>query len=123
MHRIPEPMDIRQTHPHANAARLPGRALVLAGILLSAFNLRTAVTSLTPLLDLLGSRFGFGPAVVGLFGMLPTAAFAAFGVATPRIAHRIGLEQAALLSMGLAAAANPPIPAHSTTQLSPIQGS
>ena len=81
-----------------------GRALVLAGILLSALNLRTAVTSLTPLLDLLGSRFGFGPAVVGLFGMLPTAAFAAFGVATPRIAHRIGLEQAALLSMGLAAA-------------------
>ena len=79
-----------------------GRALVLAGILLSALNLRTAVTSLTPLLDLLSVRFGFGPAVVGLFGMLPTAAFAAFGVATPRIAHRIGLEQAALLSMALA---------------------
>ena len=33
MHRLPEPMDIRHTHPHANAARLPGRALVLAGIL------------------------------------------------------------------------------------------
>lgn len=80
-----------------------GRALVLAGILLSALNLRTAVTSLTPLLDLLSARFGFGPTVVGLFGMLPTAAFAAFGVATPRIAHRIGLEQAALLSMALAA--------------------
>lgn len=81
-----------------------GRALVLAGILLSAFNLRTAVTSLTPLLDLLGSAFGFGPAMAGLFGMLPTAAFALFGVATPRIAHRIGLEQAALWSMALAAA-------------------
>lgn len=81
-----------------------GRALVLAGILLSALNLRTAVTSLTPLLDLLSVQFGFGPAVVGLFGMLPSAAFAAFGVATPRIAHRIGLEQAALLSMALAAA-------------------
>ena len=81
-----------------------GRVLVLAGILLSALNLRTAVTSLTPLLDLLGTRFGFGPAVAGLFGMLPPAAFALFGVATPRIAHRIGLEQAALLSMALAAA-------------------
>ena len=34
--------------------------LVLAGILLSAFNLRTAVTSLTPLLDVLGAEFGFG---------------------------------------------------------------
>ncbi|HEY1070407.1 MAG TPA: MFS transporter [Thermomonas sp.] len=81
-----------------------GRVLVLAGILLSALNLRTAVTSLTPLLDLLGTRFGFGPAVAGLFGMLPPAAFALFGVATPRIAHRIGMEQAALLSMALAAA-------------------
>ena len=81
-----------------------GRVLVLAGILLSALNLRTAVTSLTPLLDLLGTRFDFGPAVAGLFGMLPPAAFAVFGVATPRIAHRIGLEQAALLSMALAAA-------------------
>lgn len=81
-----------------------GRVLVLAGVLLSALNLRTAVTSLTPLLDLLGTRFGFGPAVAGLFGMLPPAAFALFGVATPRIAHRIGLEQAALLSMALAAA-------------------
>lgn len=78
--------------------------LVLAGILLSALNLRTAVTSLTPLLDILGTTFGFGPAMTGLFGMLPTAAFALFGVATPRIAHRIGLEQAALLSMALAAA-------------------
>ncbi|WP_449448368.1 CynX/NimT family MFS transporter [Thermomonas brevis] len=81
-----------------------GRALVLAGILLSALNLRTAVTSLTPLLDVLSAQFGFGPTVVGMFGMLPTAAFAAFGVATPRIAHRIGLERAALLSMALAAA-------------------
>lgn len=81
-----------------------GRALVLAGILLSALNLRTAVTSLTPLLDPLSVQFGFGPTVIGMFGMLPTAAFAVSGVATPRIAHRLGLEQAALLSMALAAA-------------------
>ena len=32
------------------------RVLVLLGIVLSAFNLRTAVTSLTPLLDVLLSR-------------------------------------------------------------------
>lgn len=80
-----------------------GRALVLAGILLSAFNLRTAVTSLTPLLDALSSTFGFGPTIIGVFGMVPTAAFALFGVLTPRIAHRIGLERTALLSMILAA--------------------
>lgn len=81
-----------------------GRALVLAGIVLSAFNLRTAVTSLTPLLDELGRVFGFGATMAGVLGMLPSAAFAVFGVATPAIAHRIGLERTALLSMLLAAA-------------------
>jgi CP family cyanate transporter-like MFS transporter len=78
--------------------------LVLAGILLSAFNLRTAVTSLTPLLDVLGREFGFGATVAGVLGMVPTAAFAVAGVATPRLAHRLGLERTAVLSMALAAA-------------------
>lgn len=80
-----------------------GRLVVLAGILLAAFNLRTAVTSLTPLLDRIGDALGFGTATMGVFGMVPTAAFAAFGVATPSIAHRLGLERTALLSMVLAA--------------------
>ena len=68
------------------------RALVLAGIAMSAFNLRTAVTSLTPLLDTLGDTFGFGPTMTGVLGMVPTAAFAVFGVVTPAIAHRLGLN-------------------------------
>ena len=80
-----------------------GRVLALAGILLSAFNLRTAVTSLTPLLESLSATFGFGATVTGVFGMVPTAAFALFGVLTPTIAHRLGLEKTALLSMVLAA--------------------
>jgi CP family cyanate transporter-like MFS transporter len=77
--------------------------LVLAGILLSAFNLRTAVTSLTPLLDVLGTQFGFGPTVAGVLGMVPTAAFAVAGVGTPKLAHRLGLERTAALSMAMAA--------------------
>lgn len=91
---------------HSSSTRSPlsGRGLILAGIVLSAFNLRTAVTSLTPLLDALGDRFGFGASVTGVFGMLPTAAFALFGIATPALAHRIGLERTALLAMGLATA-------------------
>jgi len=79
-----------------------GHALVLTSILLSAFNLRTAVTSLTPLLDQLGATFGFGHGIAGVFGMLPTAAFALFGVLTPRLAHRIGLTYSALTAMALA---------------------
>ncbi len=84
--------------------RSGGRLLVLVGILMSAFNLRTAVTSLSPLLDVLGTEFGFGNTMAGVLGMLPTAAFAVFGVLTPRLARRLGLEQTALLSMLLAAA-------------------
>ncbi|WP_028918983.1 CynX/NimT family MFS transporter [Pseudoxanthomonas suwonensis] len=89
--------------PRGDAAHTSGRLLVLAGILLSAFNLRTAVTSLTPLLDVLGTEFGFGPAIAGVLGMVPTAAFALAGVGTPRLAHRLGLERTAVLSMALAA--------------------
>ncbi|HEY0505753.1 MAG TPA: MFS transporter [Lysobacter sp.] len=69
---------------------------------MAAFNLRTAVTSLTPLLDSLGHEFGFGSTMTGVLGMVPTAAFALFGVVTPAIAHRLGLERTALLSMALA---------------------
>src|SRR5690606_13738902 len=108
-------------HPASRAARAPGptmpasplpaggpRARVgviaLAGIALAAFNLRTAVTSITPLLDVVGREFGFRAAMAGVIGMLPVAAFAALGAATPAITRRIGLEGTALLAMALAAA-------------------
>jgi CP family cyanate transporter-like MFS transporter len=90
-------------HTPQTASLWRDRALVLIGIVLSAFNLRTAVTSLTPLLDSLGQTLGFGSTMTGVLGMVPTAAFAAFGVATPGIAHRVGLERTALLAMLLAA--------------------
>jgi len=101
---LPLPLPMTHTPSCDTRARTSGRLLVLAGILLSAFNLRTAVTSLTPLLDVLGREFGFGATVAGVLGMVPTAAFAVAGVATPRLAHRLGLERTAVLSMALAAA-------------------
>jgi CP family cyanate transporter-like MFS transporter len=90
-----------QAAPHASPL-LHGRVLAFAAILLAALNLRTAVTSVTPLLDLLGQTFGFGTTMTGVLGMLPTASFALFGVTTPMVARRIGLERTALLAMGLA---------------------
>lgn len=81
-----------------------GRSVALLGVLLSAFNLRTAVTALTPVLDRVSADLGFGPTVIGLFGMLPTAAFALTGVLTPRIARTLGLERTVLLAMALTAA-------------------
>ncbi|MGE8250258.1 MAG: MFS transporter, partial [Stenotrophomonas bentonitica] len=75
------------THPTPpSQSLLHGRLLAFAAILLAALNLRTAVTSLTPLLDVLGQTFGFGTTMTGVLGMLPTAAFALFGVTTPAVA-------------------------------------
>ncbi|MCE7032613.1 MFS transporter [Lysobacter sp. GX 14042] len=90
----------------ANPTPFPwrGRLLVLAGITLAAFNLRTAITSLTPLLEIVGGDLGFGSGTAGVLGMLPTAAFAVLGVATPPIVHRLGLERTVVLAMSLAAA-------------------
>ncbi|MCS3744805.1 CP family cyanate transporter-like MFS transporter [Xanthomonas arboricola] len=84
------------------SAQSRGRALVLAAILLSAFNLRTAVTSLTPLLERIAGEYGFGAPTMGALGMLPTAAFALTGVATPAVLRRYGLLRTALVSMALA---------------------
>ena len=69
----------------AGGTHARGWLLALAGITLAAFNLRTAVTSITPLLDVVGREFGFG-------------------AATPAIARRLGLERTVLLAMALAAA-------------------
>ena len=81
-----------------------GHWLALAAIVLTAVNLRTAVTSITPLLARLGEQFGFGTGMTGVFGMLPTAAFAVAGVLTPRLIGRLGAERTALLAMAISCA-------------------
>lgn len=76
-----------------------GRALVFAAIIVSALTLRAAVTSISPLFGRIGDELHFGSTVVGLVGMLPPAMFAVFGLLTPLIVRRIGLERAALVAM------------------------
>lgn len=84
-----------------------GRTLALVGIVLVAFNLRTAVASLSPILGRLQEEISLGPTVVGLLGMLPPLCYAVFGIATPCLAKRLGLEATlvgalAALAIGLA---------------------
>ncbi|WP_448004054.1 MFS transporter [Agromyces bauzanensis] len=84
-----------------------GRTLALVGIVLVAFNLRTAVASLSPIIVRLEQDMSISPTVVGLLGMLPPLCYAVFGIVTPALAKRIGLEVAlvvalAALSLGLA---------------------
>ncbi|MFD4182951.1 MFS transporter [Rhodococcus sp. NPDC058514] len=94
-------MTSTERHPHTidRRALVAGRLMVLVAIVLSALTLRTAVTSLTPLLDEISGDVGFGSTIVGVFGMLPTAMFAIFGLLTPRLALSFGLERVALAAM------------------------
>jgi CP family cyanate transporter-like MFS transporter len=94
-----------QRHDEAMSTRslVAGRLTVFVAIVLSALTLRTAVTSITPLLDEIGAEIGFDSTVTGVFGMLPTAMFAVFGILTPRFAVRFGLERVALAAMAMTA--------------------
>ncbi|MFI6218432.1 MFS transporter [Nocardia brasiliensis] len=79
-----------------------GRLLVLAAIVMSALVLRVAVTAFSPLAERIGADVGYGTAVVGVFGMIPTAMFALSGLLTPVLVQRIGLERTALTAMLMA---------------------
>ncbi|MFG1791447.1 MFS transporter [Nocardia sp. NPDC049149] len=83
-------------------ALIEGRLLVLAAILMSALTLRVAVTAFSPLAERIGADVGYGTAVVGVFGMIPTAMFALSGVLTPLFVGRLGLERTALAAMLMA---------------------
>jgi CP family cyanate transporter-like MFS transporter len=82
----------------ASAASRPTRprssvlVLVLAAIVMTALNLRTAVTGLSPLLETIGDDLGFGPSLFGVFGTIATASFAVFGFAASAVSRRVGLE-------------------------------
>ncbi|WUD70021.1 MFS transporter [Nocardia sp. NBC_00508] len=69
---------------------------------MSALALRVAVTAFSPLAEQIGAEIGYGTAVVGLFGMIPTAMFALSGLLTPILATRLGLERTALTAMLMA---------------------
>ncbi|WP_054716175.1 MFS transporter [Rhodococcus sp. SMB37] len=81
---------------------LRGRLLVFCAIAMSALVLRLAVTSFSPLASQIREDIGFSPTIVGVFGMVPTAMFALFGIATPSLARRWGLERTALVAMLMA---------------------
>jgi CP family cyanate transporter-like MFS transporter len=76
-----------------------GRTLALVGIVFVAFNLRTAVASLSPILGQLEAEIPLNPTVVGFLGMLPPLCYAVFGILTPMVAKRIGLEAALIGSI------------------------
>ena len=79
--------------------RWSGRIVALLGISLVALNLRTAVTSISPLLNDVDADIGLGSTGMGMLGMVPTAMFALWGILTPFVLRRMTLEWLTVLAM------------------------
>jgi len=88
----------------AAAAMAAPPALVAAGCLLIAANLRPAVTTVGPLIDGIRADTGMSAAVAGLLTALPLLVFAAVSPLAPRWARRIGIERTLLAAMVVLAA-------------------
>lgn len=73
-----------------------GRSAALLGIVLMAVNLRTAVAVISPIASDISAEIPLDAVSLGVLGALPPIAFALSGLAAPRLAHRIGLENALL---------------------------
>ncbi|MGW2828907.1 CynX/NimT family MFS transporter [Streptomyces sp. NPDC001286] len=74
-----------RTATHAWTTRL-----LLIGIVLTALNLRPAITSLGALLKEVRDGLGMSGSVAGLLTSVPPLCFAVFGVMAPRLARRFG---------------------------------
>ncbi|MFJ4540443.1 CynX/NimT family MFS transporter [Streptomyces tibetensis] len=77
--------------------------LLVLGIVLSALNLRPAITSLGALLEEVRDGLGMSGSVAGLLTSVPPLCFAVFGVMAPRLARRFG--SGAVVCAGMAAIA------------------
>jgi MFS transporter, CP family, cyanate transporter len=88
--------------PGSRRSRVWG-VLVILAILLLAANLRTALTSVAPLIGEIRDTTGISNGVAGLLTTLPLLAFALLSPVAPRLASRFGMEFTLLGSLLLLA--------------------
>ncbi|AVH59509.1 MULTISPECIES: CynX/NimT family MFS transporter [Streptomyces] len=100
-----QPKGVPDTEPEGEtpATRAWTTRLVVVGIVLTALNLRPAITSLGALLEEVRDGLGMSGSVAGLLTSVPPLCFAAFGVMAPRLARRFG--PGAVVCAGMAAIA------------------
>jgi CP family cyanate transporter-like MFS transporter len=72
---------------------------VLPAVVLTALNLRTAVTGFSVLIGTAGDALRFGQLVAGAIGTIVTACFAVAAFAAPALVRRVGLERTAALAL------------------------
>jgi CP family cyanate transporter-like MFS transporter len=89
--------------PHPGGSRLQVVLLVL-GIVLLAANLRTALTSVAPLIGEIRTDTGISNGAAGLLTTLPLLAFGVLSPVVPWLARRFGMERLLLASLLVLAA-------------------
>ncbi|MFT4137306.1 CynX/NimT family MFS transporter [Microbacterium sp.] len=81
-----------------------GRALAVVGIVLFAFSLRSAVASLSPLIEHIQADFALSAVAIGLMGTAPPACYALFGIVTPGLERRFGPELLTVVALAVVVA-------------------
>lgn len=71
----------------------------MAAIILTAANLRPAITGVGPLIAIISAGTGLAPSLAGLVTTLPLVAFGLVSPLAPRLARRLGLERSLFLGL------------------------
>ncbi|NKX49379.1 MFS transporter, partial [Arthrobacter deserti] len=99
---------------NSGVRRISSGALLVAGIMLVAANLRPVLTSVGPLLDQIGAETGLGEAALGFLAAVPLLAFGAVSPLAHGLSGRFGVGRTVLVSLLVLAAG---------TLLRPVPGS
>jgi MFS transporter, CP family, cyanate transporter len=75
------------------------RWLVLVALVLTGFTMRSAVTSIGPVLTELQDGLRISDAQAGVITTLPVLCFAAIGSVAPRLAHRFGFHRVVVIAL------------------------
>lgn len=78
--------------------------MALAGVVVTAFTLRLAVSGVSPVLGRITEDLHLSPAEAGVLAMMPSLGFALTGILTTLAMRRAGLEALLIISCALAAA-------------------
>ncbi|THE14134.1 MFS transporter [Bacillus timonensis] len=75
------------------------KALLIIGIIFVAFNLRPAITSVGPIIELIRSDLGISNGVAGFITTLPLISFAILSILAPKLGQMIGNERTIFLGL------------------------
>ncbi|MGC4193103.1 MAG: MFS transporter [Thermomicrobiales bacterium] len=93
------PLDTPVQRDTATPHRTRATAVILAGLIVTALNLRIVINALALVLDEIRETTGVSSAAAGLLTTLPILCFGLVAPFAPRIAGRIGLDRALILAM------------------------